>query len=189
MPILVREFADVPADLFTREEPWSVAYVRSRQEKTLARYVAHYAVPFYLPQVEKRSRRAGRNFVSHLPLFPGYVFLRGGKEEQLVALKSGVVVHLIDVPDQGQLNDELSQLHQLQLSGAALIPHPYLTIGDAVRVTDGVFQGYHGIILREKGRSRLVVSVTMLRKSVAIELEREVLAPAPHVATTARAIA
>jgi len=83
VPILKREVDLFPSHLFElsrTEHPWWVAYVRSRQEKALARHLAGHGVGFYLPQAEKRTRRAGRTFVSSLPLFPGYLFYRGTAE-------------------------------------------------------------------------------------------------------------
>jgi transcriptional antiterminator RfaH len=158
--------------------PWRVAYVRSRQEKELARHLLQYGVPFYLPLATKRVERAGRQLVSHLPLFPGYVFFRGAAAERRTALLSDRVVSLLEVADQPLLEAELKSLWRLQESGADLVPVPYLGPGDAVEVIAGPFQGLSGTVLREKGRTRLVVSVTFLRRSVAAELERAALAPA-----------
>src|SRR2546428_14121161 len=92
MPILKREPDAFPESIFEMTSPWWVAHLRSRQEKLLARYLREHQVPFYLPQMEKRVRRSGRTFVSYLPLFAGYVFFRGGREEKLRGLKSNVVV-------------------------------------------------------------------------------------------------
>jgi transcription antitermination factor NusG len=158
--------------------PWRVAYVRSRQEKELARHLLQHAVPFYLPLAEKRVRRAGRQLVSHLPLFPGYVFFRGTSLERRTALASDRIVSVLEVCDQTLLDTELRSLWRLQESGAPLVPVPYLGPGAAVEVIEGPFRGLSGTVLREKGRTRLVVSVTLLRQSVATELEREALAPA-----------
>ena len=77
MPLLKREPDSFPAAVFelpVEASPWWVAHVRSRQEKALARFLRPLAVAFYLPQGEHRTRRAGRTFVSYLPLFPGYLF-------------------------------------------------------------------------------------------------------------------
>ncbi|HVT58063.1 MAG TPA: transcription termination/antitermination NusG family protein [Thermoanaerobaculia bacterium] len=181
MPILKSEVALFPPDLFAlpaRMTPWRVAYVRSRQEKALARHLLRHAVAFYLPLEEKLVQRAGRRFVSQLPLFPGYVFFRGAVAERLTALASDRVASVLDVLDQTQLDAELRALWRLQESGAALVSHPYLGPGDLVRVVEGPFQGLSGTVLREKGRTRLVVSVTFLRRSVAGEFERQALAPA-----------
>ncbi|MFZ2491332.1 MAG: hypothetical protein WA208_07590 [Thermoanaerobaculia bacterium] len=194
MPLLKREPDIWPDDLFelsVEDFPWQVAHVRSRQEKTLARHLvprevagahatpAHLRpVPFYMPLVENRLKGGGRIRTSWIPLFGGYVFFRGKAAERLRVLQSGVVVGVLPVADQPLLGHELRQIHELQLKGARLIPYPELAPGDAVRIREGVFAGYEGVILKEKGEARLVVSVTMLAKAVLVELDREALAPA-----------
>jgi transcriptional antiterminator RfaH len=180
MPLLQREADHIPEDVFrlsVTDFPWGVAHVKSRTEKALARYLGLLRIPFYLPVGERRTRRGGRNFVSYIPFFPGYVFLRGDATSRAPALRSNLIVRLLDVPDQALLDLELCQLHALQEAGAPLIPFPWLGPGDAVRIREGPFRGYLGVIVREKGAQRLVVSVSMLRRSVAVELERESLAP------------
>lgn len=180
MPILKREVDLFPSHLFElprAEHPWWVAYVRSRQEKGLARHLSGRGVGFYLPQAEKKVRRAGRTFVSALPLFPGYLFFRGPAEARREALRSHLIVEVLPVPDQAGLEAELLSLWRLQQAGAPLVSHPYLEIGDEVEIVDGPLKGCAGTVLREKGGLRLVVSVTFLRQSVAAELDRELLAP------------
>ena len=158
--------------------PWRVAHVRSRQEKRLARHLLQSEVPFYLPQRQHRFRAGDRWRVSHLPLFTGYVFFRGGPEARLRALQSNLVVQLLEVLAERELERQLRSLWILQCSGAPLIPHPYLGPGDEVEVIDGPLKGYQGRILREKNRLRLVVSITLLRQAVAAEVDRAALAPA-----------
>jgi transcriptional antiterminator RfaH len=180
MPLLGRELDLFPQnglELSVEEFPWSVAHTRSRQEKALARHLAPLGVPFYVPQHEKKTRRGGREFVSHLPLFPGYVFLRGGAAERQAALRSNLVVRILEVKDQALLGGELVQLRALQLSGATFAALEELSPGDPVRVVEGPFRGYTGVVLRGQTRLRLLVSVTMLRLSVAVEFERVALAP------------
>ena len=181
MPLLKREPDVFPVDLFEsgRSEPWLVAHVRSRQEKALARYLRAVAVPHYVPQREKKVRRSGRLFVSYLPLFPGYVIFRTSGTERSIAWESGVVVRLIDAPDPALLERELAQLGRLQRSGATLVPYSALFPGEPVRVVEGPFEGYVGVVLRERSAERLLVSVSLLRKTVAVEFEREMLAPVP----------
>lgn len=178
MPILKREVDLYPGDLFEAPpsgQPWRVAYSRSRQEKGLARHLLERRVPFYLPQQEKEVRRHGKRRVSHLPLFPGYVFFRG---ERLDALASHLVCQVIEVLDQGGLEEELASLWRLQASGATLVPHPWLGPGDEVEIVDGPLRGWRGTILREKRGLRLVVSIDLLRQSVAAEVDRDWVAPA-----------
>jgi hypothetical protein len=180
VPILKREVDLSPSHLFelsAAEHPWWVAYVRSRQEKGLARHLAGHGVGFYLPQAEKRTRRDGRTFVSSLPLFPGYLFFRGPAEARRTALRSDLIVEILPVLDQEGLDGELRNLRLLQEAGVPLISHPWLAQGDEVEVVDGPFRGVTGTVLREKGPLRLVVSVTFLRQSVAAELDREAVVP------------
>ena len=182
MPLLPREVDHFPEDVFglpLSEFPWAVAHVKSRAEKALARHLGALRVPFYLPLGERRVRRGGRAFASYIPFFPGYVFLRGSATSRARVLRDNLVVRLLDVPDQALLDVELGQLHDLQKAGAPLIPFPWLGPGDPVRIQEGPFRGYLGVVAREKGAQRLVVSVSMLRRSVAVELRRDALAPVP----------
>ncbi|MCP3958362.1 MAG: hypothetical protein GY719_10965 [bacterium] len=181
MPILKRETDLYPGDLFEAypgQADWTVARVRSRREKALARYLLQHGLPFYLPQTSHERRYSGRLRVSHLPLFPGYVFLRLGRRDHRNVLKSNLVLQLLDVFDQSQLHRELRSLWQLQLSGAPLVPHPYLAPGDEVKIADGPFAGWTGHLLRERGNLQWVVSITLLRRSVAATLDRESIVPA-----------
>ncbi len=181
MPLLKRESDVFPESLFDSPggAPWIVAQVRSRQEKVLARFLPPAGIPFYAPQREKRTRRQGRNFVSYLPLFPGYLFLRADAEDRARVWRSNVVVRMIDVSDQEIFETELAQIHRLQRSGARLAPACPLESGEPVRVVEGPFEGYLGIVVRDRGAERLLISVSLLRKSVAVEFEREMVAPIP----------
>lgn len=182
MPLLKAEIDIFPPNLLglgpsEADLPWWVAHVRSRQEKGLARHLLSLKIPFYLPHHEQRTERAGRRFVSHLPLFPGYVFFRGSAEHRHAALRSNLIARILEVADQALLGQELAQLRALQKSGASLTPCPYIAAGDVVRIVEGPFKGYTGLVVRGAARPRLVVSVSMLRRAVAVEFERGVLAP------------
>ena len=171
------------------EFPWGVAHVKSRAEKALARHLGALGIPFYLPLGERQARRGGRRFVSYIPFFPGYVFLRGSAASRACAVRDDLVVRMLDVSDQALLDAELVQLDDLQKAGVPLVPFPWLGPGDPVRIQEGPFRGYLGVIAREKGTQRLIVSVSILRRSVAVELGRHVLAPVPctHARASARA--
>ncbi len=180
MALLKREPEIFPEGIFGLPEadfPWWVAHTRSRQEKALTRYLLPLQIPFHLPLREKRSRRSGRTFISYLPLFRGYVFFRGSGAERHAALRSNLIVRVLDVPDQALLTRELGELRELQRMGASLVPYTPIAPGDVVRVADGPFQGYSGVVVRGASRPRLVVSISVLRKAVAVEFERDVLVP------------
>jgi len=179
MPILKREVEIFPEDIFELPTAvaWWVAHTRSRQEKALARYLGPLEIPFYSPCREQKSKRKGRNFVSYLPLFSGYVFFRGSPDERHAVLRSDLVVKVLEVADQRLLHEELRQIRILQQAGASLIPFRDLVPGDPVLVRDGPFKGYTGVVLRTRGRLRLVVSISMLRQAVAVEFERDIVQP------------
>ena len=180
MPILKRSLEVFPSGLFDipdGELPWWVAHVRSRQEKALARHLLPLEIPFYLPLWERTIRRSGRTFISYLPLFPGYVFFRGTAAERMAALRSNLIVRVLEVTDQDTLGGELLQVRTLQEAGADLTPYVEFVPGDPVRIMEGPFEGYTGIVLRVPGRTRLVISITMLRQAVTVEFDRRVLAP------------
>jgi transcription antitermination factor NusG len=177
MPLLRREPDLYPENLFDlapESESWSVAHVRSRQEKVLARHLLRNGIPFFLPVVENVTVRSGRKFRSYTPLFNGYVFFRGANAAP-VLWKSGVTASLIPVPDQQRLHEELRQIRALQLAGAslrvcALVP------GTPVRVASGAFRGYTGVVTESRGGSRLIVTLSLLNKAIAVEFESEMLA-------------
>ena len=190
MPILSKESDIFPEDLFelpTADAPWEIAHLRSRQEKVVARMLREAGMPFYLPQITQKSKKSGRTFVSHLPLFPGYIFLRRVKGLRETLWRTSAVVNNIEVPDQEKLTAELEQLRQLQTSGAVLTPTVELVPGDAVHIKEGVFAGYSGVVVEERGSLRLIVCVSILHKSVAVEFSREHLAPSKKETARPRA--
>lgn len=188
MPILAKESDVFPADLFdmpTAEAPWEIAHLRSRQEKAVARLLLDAAKPFYLPQIQQQKKSAGRTLVSHLPLFPGYIFVRRVDGLRETLWRTNAIANLLEVDDQARLHAELEQIRTLQTHGAALTPHA-LVPGDAVDIQEGVFRGYTGVVVEERGALRLIVQVSALRKSVAVEFPREFLARRKAVTATAR---
>lgn len=178
MPILEQESALYPDDLFdmpTKDAPWEIGHVRSRQEKSVARLLLDAHKPFYLPQIKQTKKRGGRTLVSHLPLFPGYIFMRNVEGLRQTLWRTTAVVSMIHVPDQDQLHAELLQIRKLQTSGALLTAVADLVPGDAVDINEGAFAGYSGIVMEERGSLRLIVSVTILKKAVVVEFPRELL--------------
>jgi transcription antitermination factor NusG len=177
MPLLPKQPEIAPEEIFSLgdDQPWRVAHVQSRQEKALARHLLRHAIPFYLPQIQRTVLRAGRKLVSYLPLFPGYVFFRGAEGVRPEVLRSGVTASIINVDDQQLLARELRQIRELQQSGASLVPSDELVVGDPVEITDGPFRGYVGVIMRESNGERLIVSVSLLRKSVSVNFDPSVL--------------
>jgi transcription antitermination factor NusG len=177
MPVLKREVEVFPETVFGMSGRWWVAHVRSRQEKSLARYLLQHEIAYYLPQIEKKTKRGYRTITSYLPLFPGYLFFCGFERQTSRALRSQVVVKLLAPFDQLEFENDLRQLYELQQSNARLTLYPHLRSGDSVLITEGVFAGYQGVIVRERSEGRLIVSVSFIRQSVAVEIDRDSIRP------------
>jgi transcription antitermination factor NusG len=178
MPLLKREIDIFPPNLFASgvvDRPWWVGHTRSRQEKAFARHLRPFQIPFYLP-LSENALEGDRRRSSFLPLFPGYVFFRATPAERREALRSHLLVRVLEVEDQALLEGELMQLHELVRQGARLTPLRQFAPGDLVRVVRGPFQGYDGVVVRES-RPRCIVAITMLRQAVAVEFDEGSLVP------------
>jgi transcription antitermination factor NusG len=123
--------------------------------------------------------RNGRTKKVNYPLFPGYLFCRFDVRERLPIL---VVPGVIGVVGQGRIpipveESEISAIQAIVSIGAIAEPWPYLELGQKVRVEDHALRGMEGILIGFKGSHRIVVSVTLLRRSVALEIERSRVVP------------
>lgn len=158
---------------------WWVAHTKPRNEKLLAAELGQRDVFYYLPLLQRRtrSRRTGRTSRSEVPLFPGYLFLNASEEERLRALRTNRIVHILAVPSQGQLVQELRDIHRAVRSGKPISRHPGLRTGDWVRVVAGPLEGVEGVVLRRLSRLRLGLNVQMLGQSVSLEVEEDLLEP------------
>ena len=159
------------------EEHWCVAHTRPRNEKALAEELQRLCVPFYLPLYKKttRSRRTGRKSQSIVPVFSGYVFLRGTQEQRYRALKTQRIVNLIDVGDQARLVNELRQIEKVLQSPNAFAWHRRLQAGDWVRVTAGTLMGLEGVISKRLSKFRVVLNVDMLGQSISVDIPEDLL--------------
>src|SRR5262249_26511822 len=125
MPLLPQEPFVFPDDLLVRQEAagapderWWVLHTRPRAEKALARKMLDQATPFFLPLYQRQWRNRGRLFSSHLPLFPGYVFLHGAPDAPQTAFQTNQVARVIPVPDQDEFLSDLRRVFQLLRSAA-----------------------------------------------------------------------
>jgi transcriptional antiterminator RfaH len=182
MPILAAEAALFPEGLFAEPRPpeaegrlWWVLHTRPRQEKGLARTLYDKRVPFFLPQAPRRLFVRGRPTTSHLPLFPGYLFLLAGGDERGAALATGRVVRPLPVADQARLWHDLGQTHRLLASGLPTALETRLTPGAVVEVRGGPLAGLRGTILRAASGRRFVVRIDFIQQGASVLLDDWVL--------------
>jgi transcriptional antiterminator RfaH len=178
MPILPAEPAVFPDDLLENENSrelagrrWHVMHTRPRQEKSLARELRCAGVPYYLPQIPCRRRLRGRAITSHIPLFPGYLPVFADQEERIRTLATRRVVRPLEVPDQPEFWKDLTQIHQLIVSGAPLRPEDRFVPGVRVVVRNGLLAGFEGVIYRSASGRRFVVQVNFLQRGASVLLD------------------
>jgi transcription antitermination factor NusG len=157
---------------------WYVAYTCANHEKQVAAQLRERNVEHFVPLYETVHRWRDRRVRLHLPLFPGYVFVRLPLHDRLKVLQVPSVARLVGfggLPT--ALSDEEIETLRNGLSGNLRAqPHPYLTVGRRVRIVDGPLTGTEGILLRSKGNFRVVLSVDLIRRSIAVEVEAADLA-------------
>jgi transcription antitermination factor NusG len=161
------------------EPYWYAAYTCPRHEKRIAEQLQRKEVDFYLPLYETQHRWKDRKVIVSLPLFPGYVFVHIALRDRLKVLEIPSVVRLVGFDGAPTpLPEEEIQLLRSGLSQRLRAqPHPYLKAGRKVRVKSGPLQGAEGILLRHKDKLRVVLSVDLIMRSVAVEIDAADLEP------------
>jgi len=158
---------------------WYALHVRPRFEKVVARNLRGKGYEEFLPVYRRRSRWSDRIKEIELPLFPGYVFCRFNVLNRLPILTvpgvhAIVGIGKIPVP----VNEyELDGVRTIVKSGSQCEPWPFIEIGERVQVEYGPLAGTHGIVVMLKNSYRLVISVNLLQRSVAVEIDRDCLKP------------
>ena len=150
---------------------WFALRVRPKHEKAAATHLSRLGLDEYVPFTRVRRRWSDRIKELDAPLFPGYIFCRFTYPERMLVLKSPGVEAVV-----GKLEDsELEALRALVRSGKPLAHLPFLRVGQKVLIESGPFAGIRGVVLRDQSAWRVVVSVEALDRSIAVELDREIL--------------
>ena len=160
-------------------EDWYALHVKSRFEKYVTSQLEAKGYETYLPTYTSRRKWSDRIKTISLPLFPSYVFSRFDVHARLpVVIIPGVIAVLgagkSPIPVDAL---ELSAVRQIADSQLHAQPHPYVAVGETVRVEVGPLQGLVGITVRTKGSDRLVVSLSLLMRSVSVEMDRSCVCP------------
>ncbi len=177
MPILPKEPDKFPVDLFDREfncqeKTWWAAYTLSRRDKDLMRALTRNEIWFYAPTIEKRHKSpAGRIRSSYIPLFMNYVFFWGTEDQREQALKSNCIATLTEIVDEKIFEKEIRQIDRALSMGAEVLPESRMSSGDYIRVKNGPFKDFEGVVLRREGKKRLLLSLKFLEQGVSIELD------------------
>jgi transcription antitermination factor NusG len=156
-----------------QERVWYAAYTCPRQEKVVARLLRDREISYFLPLYRSLRRWKDRRKEIDMVLFPSYVFVQLPLAQRLRVLQVPGVVRLVTFNGQpaAMPQHEIEALRNGLEQGIYAEPHPYLKVGHRVRVARGPLAGVEGILLRKKDKLRFVISVDVLMRSVAVELD------------------
>jgi transcription antitermination factor NusG len=159
--------------------PWFALQVRTRHETAIAGFLDAKGYEQFVPTYKIQKRWSDRVKVTEAPLFPGYLFCRFDPQFRLPILKTPGVIQVVGFNRIPTPIDE-TEIHAIQTlmaSGLTTQPWPFLAVGDRVRIDSGPLRGLDGIVVKLKENHRLVVSVTLLRRSVAVEIDSALVEP------------
>ena len=171
--------------------PWCAIYTRHQHEKIIAQSLSAKGLEVFLPLYNSTRRWKDRTVHLSLPLFPCYIFLRGLQERKLDVVTTPGIVSILSVNGETAIipESEIESVRTAIERGNRVEPHPFLRRGDRVRVISGPLLGLEGILVRKKNLYRLVLSVEILERSAAVEVDVssvERVASARHTAPWGR---
>lgn len=145
----------------------------------MAQQLQNQSVDCFLPLYESVRRWKDRCAVVSLPLFAGYVFVRLALPDRRKVLTTPGVVNLVGAHGHPHVipEEEVEALRHCYLQQVPMKPHPYLSVGRRVRVKSGPLRDVEGILVRRKNSYRFVLSVDLLNRSVAVEIDATYVAP------------
>ena len=152
---------------------WHALYTRHQHERVVANALTGKGFEVFLPQYRTVRKWKDRQKEIFLPLFPNYVFICGGLDRMINILTTPGIHSLVswggkpaEIPFK-----EIDSVRRLVESALPLEPHPFLKCGDVVRIKSGALEGIEGILVRKTRGVRLVLSVEMLSRSAAVEVD------------------
>jgi transcription antitermination factor NusG len=160
-------------------ERWFALRVKSRSEKLVAAMARNKGFQEFLPLYSSRRRWSDRLKSIEFPLFPGYVFVRLRPEHRLPLLTIPGVLHIVGIGKiPAPIDDaEIAAIQAAVQAGVSTEPWPFLEAGQRVRLDDGPLAGLEGIFLEDSKQQQIIVSITLLRRSVAVKIERHWITP------------
>jgi transcription antitermination factor NusG len=162
--------------------PWFALQVRSRYENIITAHLSGKGYEWFLPLYKCRRRWSDRFKEIERPLFPGYVFCRLDPLDRLPIHMIPGVILIVGVGKTPVPIDEaeIGAIQSAVKSGLPSQPWPFMNIGQRIRIEHGPLCGLDGVLLDFRGHHRLVLSVTLLNRSIAVQVEDAWVTPIPQ---------
>jgi transcriptional antiterminator RfaH len=169
-----------------RQWPWFAIQVRTCKEKTVILLLENSGHECFLPLSKSLHRWSDRMKEFEVPLFPGYLFCRLNPHNRLPVLMTPGIIQIVGrgktpIPVE---EEEIAAIQQITKSGLPSMPWPYIQVGEVARIEEGPLEGLTGIIVKIKSGLKLVLSVNLLQRSVAVEVDRAWVRPASIASLT-----
>ena len=163
----------LPIDRSNPASNWYALYTRHQHEKVVAQILTRRGFEILLPLYKSVRRWKDRTKVLSVPLFSCYIFLKGGLERRWDILNTPGIYDLVSSGGQPIAipTHEIDAIQQVVNSGFRLEPHPLLRIGERVKIKLGPLAGLQGLLVRKRNIYRLVLSVEMLGRAAAVEVD------------------
>jgi transcription antitermination factor NusG len=158
----------------TSAPKWFAVAVKPRFDKAVARTLESKGFETLLPLYKTQHRYAARSKVSELPLFPGYVFCRFNVLTRLPILTTPGVIQILGTGNTplALSEEEIVSIRVAIQADIPLQPFPFLQAGQRVRIEEGALRGVVGLVVKIKDCLRLILSITLLQRSVLLEIDR-----------------
>jgi transcription antitermination factor NusG len=158
---------------------WYAVRVKANRERVTAQALEGKGFEVCLPVYRVETHKTRGVQILRIPLFAGYVFSRFDFSNRLPILTVPGVVNIVGFGTEGEPVDpvEMESILALVKTDSHVVPHPYLPVGQRIRVQAGPLRGVEGVVMEHRDGERLIVSVTLLQRSIAVDLEREWLLP------------
>ncbi len=162
-------------------DDWHVIHTKPRQEKALAEALEKQSIRHFLPLVQHVRIYGHRRRKIEMPLFAGYLFLRGSRDVTYTAIETRRVVQVLPVTNQTLLHHELKQIQLALREQGTLDPYPFIIEGHRVRVKAGPFRGMEGIVDARKQQDRIILLVQTIGQATSLEIDASLLEPVEYV--------
>jgi transcription antitermination factor NusG len=161
------------------EHPWYAVRTRSRFEPIILQSLAGKGYTSYLPTLRRRRKWSDRTVELETPLFPGYVFSRFDVKRRLPILQTPGVLSIVSFGKEPEPVDEseIEAVRTILSTGMPADLSRFICEGQKVRVVRGPLMGLEGILEKKKKDCRLLVSVTLLQRSIAAEIDGDWIEP------------
>lgn len=173
-PMAVASLGEVTMSVRNQQWPWFAILARTGREKNATLLLENAGYECYLPLVKFARQWSDRVKEIEQPLFPGYLFCRMNPSNRLPVLMTPSVIQIAGVgkaPTPVE-EEEIVSIQRAGKSGLSIMPWPYLQVGQAARIESGPLRGMEGIVIKIKSGLKLVLSVDLLQRSVAVEIDR-----------------